>query len=363
MSLLKLEISNLRNITNLSLEPSSAINLIYGANGSGKTSILEAIHLLALGRSFRSKLLSRVIQNETAKLSVHGLINSNGNQTIPLGFEKSKTSEVRIRISGQDANCISDLAKYIPMLLIDNSAHQLLTAGPNIRRKFIDWGLFHVEPSFFTIWKHFQSALSQRNAAIRQGVVQHVKVWNDIYVKYALQIEALREDYIAAFKPVFYEISATIADISQISLEYQAGWDKTRDLAEILEQSIQKDLALGYTYYGPQRADLNIASDNAQAQHVLSQGQQKALVFALKVAQGIHLHQTNNKLCIYLVDDLPSELDRNHAMKLSEMLARLSAQVFITGVDIATMDFFAGDIETKRFHVEQGRIKEELAVV
>src|SRR5665648_345418 len=287
MFLSKLEATAVRNIPHLSIEPSPTINVVYGENGSGKTSILEALHLLALGRSFRTHLLSAIIQHNTPGCAVFGRLQSLNNNEFSVGIEKNRQGETRIRISGQDVNNISELAKHLPVLLINSNAAQILYGGPEIRRQFIHWGLFHVEQSFFRYWKDFQDALKQRNAALKQNHINLVKVWDEPLIMAGLQLDRLRSDYLLRLEPIFQQVIAQFDSLSHIRFHYSPGWDKQKSLHVVLRETLRRDLVLGYTSLGPQRFDIHFRAEKQPAKHLLSQGQQKSFACALKLAQGI----------------------------------------------------------------------------
>ena len=141
MQLSQVDIQGVRNLKSVSLIPASGINLIYGCNASGKTSLLEAIYLLSHGRSFRTSNIRSVIHSESTKLAVFGkVIQEQTGSCIKLGLEKG-ISHTQIRINQQNVTQASRLAAYLPVQIINPEAHRLLEQGPSQRRKFIDWGL------------------------------------------------------------------------------------------------------------------------------------------------------------------------------------------------------------------------------
>jgi DNA replication and repair protein RecF len=352
MDIARLEITQFRNLSTARVEPEPGFNIFYGLNGSGKTSLLEAIYFLGLGRSFRSHLLSRIIQHNTQSFSLFSsLIAANG-QSIAIGIEKQQSNKTKIKIGGAVVDSSAELARLLPIQLINIDTFQLINAGPKYRRQFIDWGVFHVEHNFFSSWKKMQRALKQRNAALRsQQPVEQVVAWNEEFVIASLEVEQLRQTYFEQLTPVFLELLAQLIDMPNLSITYSQGWDGERHLREILAGGIHRDYQLGYTQYGPQRSDVVIKIDNVLAEEVLSRGEQKLVVCALRLAQGILLRKLTEKRCVYLVDDLPSELDKRRCSSVLAALEKLQAQVFLTCVGVDNIE-----AEGKRFHVEQGEI-------
>lgn len=147
MSLTRVSVTAVRNLHPVTLSL-PRINILYGDNGSGKTSVLEAIHLLGLARSFRSARLQPVIQYEEAACTVFGQVMLANGIASNLGISRERQGEFTIRIDGQNARSAAQLAETLPLQLINPDSFRLLEGAPKIRRQFLDWGVFHVEPRF-----------------------------------------------------------------------------------------------------------------------------------------------------------------------------------------------------------------------
>jgi len=171
MQLNSLSISNLRNLHSIHLDLHPHFNIICGENGSGKTSLLEAIHLLSTGRSFRAKQAKQIIRFGQKACLVAGAVSSMSDtgRATRIGVERLLSGGIKIRVAEQDCTSIAELAKNLPLQLINSESYCLLEASPQYRRQFLDWILFHVEQSFFPVWQRFKRALQQRNAALRAG--------------------------------------------------------------------------------------------------------------------------------------------------------------------------------------------------
>lgn len=353
----QLQVSHFRNIHQLSAKLSPGFNLIYGQNGSGKTSLLEALYLLVHGRSFRTHLLNRVIQYQQPELVVFARLQS-GQQQIPIGFSRHQDGSKQIRVAGEEQQSIIHVTKLAPLLLLDPDCQRLLTEGPKPRRAFLDWGVFHVEHGFYQHWQRLNRALKQRNAALSQQLSQaHIRMWDEEIISVSTAIDQQRANYISEFKRIFLTILPELLPKVELTLRYYRGWAAERELADVLLSNYEKDLRLGYTQFAAHRADLRLTIDGVPAPDALSQGQQKLLVYALKLAQGKLLREQLNQPCLFLLDDLTAELDEENQQRVATILASLHSQVFITGLNQGSLAAIAHlSDQTNMFHVEQGAI-------
>ncbi|AMO54279.1 DNA replication/repair protein RecF [Endozoicomonas montiporae] len=373
MTIHKLMVKDIRNLEALTIEPSPFINILYGLNGSGKTSVLEAIHLLGLARSFRSNRVKPVIRKDQQKCTVFGQVRHSGSAVLNVGVSRALQDEnFQIRVSGENLRSTSALAQHLPLQLINPDTFRLLEGSPKDRRQFLDWGVFHVKQrDFIPLWKRLQKALKQRNSLLRHGrmsssinrstiaqISSELQVWNSELVKASEAVHQLRDEYFEQLKPVFHEVLSQLTELSGISLKYYRGWDKERSFSEVLAESLEKDIQSGYSQSGPQRADIRVRIDGTNAIDTLSRGQLKLVVCALKLAQGMLFYRKTGKQCVFLVDDLPSELDAPHRKALCAILQNMKTQVFITCVEQSALaDCWLPEVYVKVFHVKQGRLE------
>ncbi|MCY1265458.1 DNA replication and repair protein RecF [compost metagenome] len=365
MSLTRVSVTAVRNLHPVTFSPSSRINILYGENGSGKTSVLEAIYLLGLARSFRSQRLQPVIQYEQLACTVFGQVQLENGFASNLGISRERNGEFQIRIDGQNARSTAQLAEILPLQLINPDSFRLLEGAPKVRRQFLDWGVFHVEQRFMPAWQRLQQALRQRNSWLRHGKLDGAlqAAWDRELCNASDEIDAYRRSYIQALKPIFEKTLAELVQLDELTLSYYRGWDKDRALSEVLSGSLLRDQQMGHTQAGPQRADLRIRLGGHNAAEILSRGQQKLVVCALRIAQGHLINQAKRGRCIYLVDDLPSELDEKHRRALCRLLEDLGCQVFITCVDPQLLkDGWRTDTPVSLFHVEQGRVSQDTTI-
>lgn len=362
MAFARLDIADFRNLVSIKIEPvTCGINFLYGHNGSGKTSLLEALYYLSLGRSFRGAKTGRIINNGSDKFSIFAQVVA-GNQKTPIGIERELDGDIKIRIAGKDANSISELAVLTPILLINSHCHHFIDAGPIFRRKYLDWGIFYLTNDFLRIWKQYQRVLKQRNAALRGHLARkELETWTKEIIDSAFLLDQFRQEYIQRLLPLLTASIGELLILPDLEIKYQQGWNDSITYQQALAETVDKDLQLGYTQMGPHRADLKITIKGVPAKDILSRGQQKLFVCAMMLAQGALLNYCANKLPIYLIDDLPSELDTISRSKLMGVLSRQEAQVFVTAVEREVVDCLRIKPKIKVFHVEQGNINEKEA--
>ena len=357
MQLVRLKANCFRNLAELDLEFSPCFNFIYGPNGSGKSSLLEAIYFLSLGRSFRSNLASRAIQYQAKSFNLFSVILGQCSTTV--GLEKIRQGKTKIKI-GNNINSVSELAKLLPLQLINPNSYQLLSGGPRARRQFIDWGVFHVEPQFFQVWQRLQQILKQRNAGLQQQIPRNqIKIWDTELIEAANELTLMRDKYIHQLTPLISELLNKLLTLQGLNIDFYQGWDKKFSLSSILASSIDRDYKLAYTHFGPHRADLLIKLNGNPVHEVLSRGEQKLLTCALQLAQGILLKKITTKSCIYLFDDLFAELDSSKQNILMHLLQSLKSQVFITGIEETLIKGLETSVLRKIFQVKQGKITEK----
>ena len=358
MSIQTLAISGFRNIQSLKLSLSPGINIFHGANGSGKTIILEAVHLLSLARSFRTGKYKHYINHEADSCALFSEIESiAGDLTLPVGLQRNRDGGLRIRVSGQDIDSASALAELLPVQLINADTFLLLEGSPSVRRQYIDWGGFHADSRFFIAWKAVKRALKQRNSLLKYGKLDpRVRAtWDREFVRHAEALDGYRQTYVDTLLPCFAQVLSELIEIDDLSLQYYRGWDRKRELDDVLQDGFERDKSLGFTQQGPQRADLRVKVKGVAAGEILSRGQQKLVVSALKVAQGLILQQSSGRDCVYLIDDLPAELDHNHRRRLCQLLAEMNCQLLLTCVESSAFDGCLNqESEIREFHIKSG---------
>ncbi len=333
MKLRQLSLTDFRNLSNYEMSPAEKFNLIVGDNGKGKTSLLESIYFLGMNRSFRTRSAQAIINDQANLFRIVGEFVDDSGAPLIIGIEKQQdATKSQLKISNQEASNAATLAKLVPIQLVHHETFHLLDAGPQHRREFLDWGVFYGEPLYFSAWQRFQRALKQRNALLKTIDVSQLDFWEQELATQGLAIEEYRRMYLTLLLPALTELLQLLPLPSGLTIDYYSGWDSQRDYLQLLQKSRQRDVILGYTQYGPHRADLRIKINQHAADHVLSRGQQKMLSFAMKVAQALLLSKLGQQRCLFLIDDLAAELDACHIGISCEILSQLPCQIFITAV-------------------------------
>ena len=358
MPIVRLDISKVRNLSRVTMAPSPQVNLICGVNGSGKTSVLEAIHLLSFGRSFRSHKHKTYIQHEQADCVVFAQLGTDADDLVPVGIQRLRDGAVQVHIQGQRVQSVVELAERLPVQLINPDAFRLLEGTPKIRRQFIDWGVFHSQSGFINAWRGWQKALKQRNSLLRRGKISAslLAAFDHELIRLGEAVNQYRHAYVGQLMPVFTQVLTELSDLIDVRLSFYQGWDAQKSLADAIEASRPRDIELGYGQTGPQRADLRVKTASGDALDTLSRGQQKLVVSALKIAQGKLLIEMGRPL-VFLVDDLPAELDSRHRQKLCQLLEALNSQIFITSVEPEIMDYVWSDTtDVRHFEMKDGEL-------
>lgn len=352
----RLAIQNFRNLESVDLVPNPHFNFLYGKNGSGKTSFLEALHYLGVGRSFRAQHFACLIQQGTDRLSISADLHLSSDHCIPLGVERSRQGQRHLRMDCKNLQGWAPIAEKLPFCTLTAMGPRFLYDGSRIRRRFMDWLLFHVEPSFFQIWQRFQHALRNRNACLKDKYeYREMITWNKLFCTEAYYVDSLRKRIVDTFKSTLEYFLNHFLPHYSIEIHYEQGWDAQKPLEHLLEIQYKQDRTLGYTQSGPQRADLKLTIGKNLVLDILSLGQQKLVHYALYLAQGRMIKEMKNISPIYLVDDLSAELDEDSALWVLQALAEMQAQTFITDIH----DKPSTSLSTaQRFHVEHGKIFE-----
>lgn len=408
MFIKRLLINNFRNIESLDLEPCEGFNFICGANGSGKTSVLEAIYYLSLARSFRTNTYQYLIKQGSSGFNLFAKVQEQSlkaNQNIAsnnlmldfqeasieepeqyfsqpswipnsnffnsevssdlslncsispfstsIGLSRSKGSDFVVKINSMPLYRLIDLLEHTCIQLIHPQGVELITNDAEGRRSFVDWGVYYSDLDFKSLWLKYRKILKQRNALLRResyklggnkANVPHevdirtnlesaeLTMWDDTLVTLSEQITEKRLHYLKELQVVLSDLIRQFLPDFKLKFELNYGWDKSSDLRSILARNLEKERVLGYTMYGCHRADLKIKNNTVAAGATLSRGQLKMLVYAMRLAQGMLLKQQTARSCIYLIDDLNSELDSNSQSVLLNTLVQCKHQVFISNI-------------------------------
>lgn len=355
MYLERLELENVRCVEAAELELSPRFNLLLGPNGSGKTSCLEAVFVLSTGRSFRSGRGRELIRRGQPCLRSRGVVVDDAGDRHRVGVERSG-SGMRARVDGADVRQAARLAKGLLVAVVEPDCQRLLTDGADLRRRLLDWIMFHVERDYGAVHVRYRRALRQRNALLRSESGSAMHAWDVEVAEVGEALAGLRARHLPGILAGLGEILSALVR-RPIQFEYEPGFAAGEGLAASLASASRRDQALGYTSVGPHRCDLRLESDGVAVQNVLSRGESKLTAASLVVAQALYVRETTGQRPVVLVDDLGSELDAQSRSRLFEALATSECQVLVTSV--AEMLVTEAPSESTRvFHVEQGRVHE-----
>jgi DNA replication and repair protein RecF len=357
MLLETLRIERLRALASVAIDLAPGLNLFTGGNGAGKTSVLEAVHLLSHARSFREGSRDALIQRGASELTVFGLVRRGGGQRHRLGLRRTAIGSEG-RIDEQPAPNLGALLRHCAVICFEPGSHALISGASEGRRRFLDWLLFHVEPGFLEVWRAYQRALRQRNAALRvRADDATLGAWECAMAEAGSLLATQRETWIARLEPgVAALASALLPELGTPMLRQQSGWSREQSLQEALEQARPRDRVLGHSRRGPHRADWSLGFERAPDRAHLSRGQEKAAALVCLLALARLYGECLGEPPIFLLDDFASELDAAHQERVAAELARLGGQVLVTGVEApcALADWPA---PRRSFHVEQGRVQ------
>jgi DNA replication and repair protein RecF len=328
VSLRRVQVTDFRCLQSAVLDLDPRFTLISGSNASGKTSLLEALYVLGRGRSFRTRRLEHLIRRGSERFVVFGEVDAFGRR-VSIGVEGSAAG-VRARLGGQRVGSLAELAPLFPVQIIDPEIHRLIEEGPSRRRRFLDWGVFHVEPRFVDDWQRFQQALRQRNAALKAREPRAVvSAWDGDLVRYGELLATARSRYVGSLIPHASSLVRNLLGM-ELVIVHRAGWARDTSLAEALQQSWGHDQESGVTQVGPHRAELSIRLDDLAVKDRISRGQQKLLAAALLIAQVKLFPEESLVQPTLLLDDPAAELDNARLTGLIREVSTQTVQLVVT---------------------------------
>jgi DNA replication and repair protein RecF len=373
MHVTRLDLRHLRLFRETSLTPGPGLNLITGDNGAGKTSVLEALHLMAYGRSFRGRVRDGLVQAGAPALEVFVEWLEGGRQRLRTGtggvadaapvYARSRKAGLRHngrewtgRLDGAAVAHLGELCAALAVVSFDPGSHALISGGGEPRRRYLDWGLFHVEQEFMPLWRRYSRALKQRNALLKaRARDSQLDAWDAELAETGEALTRQRQAYLEALQPHYARLIAELAPtLGAGELRYQPGWRREDlSLVDALLVARERDLQAGHTSVGPHRADWVLGFTGVPGREALSRGQAKLVALAALLAQAEHHALTQGDWPVVALDDLASELDRHHQRRVLQHLLSCGAQVFVTGTE-APPGLLGLDTAVTRFHVEHG---------
>ena len=352
MSLSEILVTNLRCIEQAELRLPRGLTLIYGGNGSGKTSLLEGMFILGRGRSFRTRNSERLIRRGQTHMRVTGVVEPVAGSAIRLGFEVERSTGSSARIAGRPAETLAELSQAFAVQVIEPGIHRLVEEGGYRRRRWLDWAVFHVEPHFVDWWLRYTRVLKQRNAALKTQA-ETVAVWDADLARLGGSITDSRQRLLDRLQP-YWQAAVTALSGLEVELHYQRGWGQDHTLAEALATSRATDEVRRQTHAGPHRADVAVRLHGRPARDVLSRGQQKLVAVAMTVAQLRLLQDATQMTPTLLLDDPAAELDGERLQRFIDEVASLQCQLVVTSLYAESRLF--GTPEST-FRMDAGRVQ------
>ena len=351
MHISSIRIENFRNLGEVSLRTHPKLNYFQGANGAGKTSLLEAVVVLARGKSFRTVSAEELYGAETGVFRIF-LEAEYAKRSRKMGLER-QGKQWRARLDGSDVPFLSVLSRHLPLVLMEPNSHLLISGSPDVRRRFLDAGVFHVEPGFLEIWRRYSRVLKQRNAALRSRQIRVLDSLDEVFAELGEALHELRSAYFKKLDKEFDRENPLrqTASLESVELGYDPGW-KNGPLIDVLKTARKRDLERGVSSHGPHRADLLITREKRLVRTYLSRGEQKGLAALLLLTQA-HMLAALGEKPLVLLDDLASEFDQTHFNSVLQAALAVAGQVWITGTT-------KPDLQEahKMFHVEHGAVQE-----
>ncbi|MFI4919273.1 MAG: DNA replication/repair protein RecF [Legionellales bacterium] len=355
MILSEVKIHHLRNILSAHVQLNPHFNFIIGPNGSGKTTFLEALYLLSCGHSFRSREFTAIITHEQAATTVFARSYTEDS----ISILKSHTEATQLKLNNYSCHATSELAYALPCQIFYADIFQIIDAGSSVRRSLLDWGLFHVKHEYLPLLKTYKKVLKQRNALLKtQAAFAQFIPWDQQLSQLAQELHLLREDYFNLWAQTFYKVLAELTDTS-CTIRYYKGWDRKnggKALELLLADGFISDKQRMYTQFGAHQADILIESEHNKAKQVLSRGQQKIILLALKLAQAELL----DRECLFLFDDLAAELDASHQSRLLSYLEKSKGQYVITSTATAPLHLSLDASAVSTYWIDAGVLREQL---
>jgi DNA replication and repair protein RecF len=355
MRLTRLTISGVRCLQQVEMAPCAGVNWLLGGNGAGKTSVLEALYLLAAGKSFRFGGFDALIARGSRQLQVYAEIERDG--TVDrVGFERSRSGWRALR-NGDRVNDLAELATLVPVICFSPESHGLIAGGSEVRRRFFDWIVFHVEPEFRDAYRRYARLLAQRNALLKQSPDAGVlSTWTLQLAQAGEALAALRDRVFPEFALAMQSaLQQLLGEMGVNHVSYRRGWREGMSLLDRLQSVESRERVLGYTLAGPHRGDWSVEFDGHEVREHGSRGQQKLVALAsVMVAARLYRNRRGHPPVVAL-DDLASELDVEHQKRALIECSALGAQLWVSGTHRpSAFDDWPGEV--RMFHVEHGQV-------
>ena len=371
MPIKSIHIEHFRCFESLDITLSPDINIFYGLNASGKTALLESFFYLSRAKSFKSITANKLIQLGMDKFILIAEIN----QFTRLAMMKPRSKTQFIKIDSEFVVSLSDVYHLLPLQIIDTQSISLIDGSPSIRRKYIDWIVFHVKHHLIDDWKKYRKVIRNRNHALKHGFsIQEIQAWNSELILHSEKINEARKYFIDRVNEKLKNYRQDYLSFIPCYLEFYQGWDTKFSYADILQKNLQYEIKRGHTKEGIHKADfylkVNHDKSNFLAKEILSNGQKKLIAFILYVIQlEIYLEEIKSDSQyqpVILIDDITSELDMTLLTLLFDYILSLNIQIIITiletreNLQLVNEKLIHNKYKknVKLFHIKQSAIRE-----
>lgn len=335
-----IRLQNFRSYADDSFELSEGVNIIVGPNASGKTNLLEAIMVLALGKSYRVKDAELIrFKKPWARLDGHSKA---GSRTIKLVHEDHRVKKELI-VDDQVIKKLT-LAKQVPIVLFEPNHLQLLSGSPDLRREYIDDLLEQFTPGYDALRKQYRRALQQRNFLLKNGAAQdQLFVWNLRLSDLGGQMALHRQQLVTRMNKDITSIYRSMGgEKAKVAVSYDSsceGEQYSTKLLHKLESSQSLDERRGFTGHGPHRDDIRVGLNGHDADNTASRGEMRTLLLALKVIELRLLEEDRGIKPLLLMDDVFSELDGSRRKALTEAIKGYQTFITTTDADVVVQHF------------------------
>ncbi len=344
-----IRIANFRNHSLLEFEPGPSITVIHGRNGTGKTSLLEAVHFCALTRGFSGNADRECLAFGSDHFSIKARFVSDRNSTTEVRVLYTSEKEKQIFVNEQEITSFSRHIGTIPCVTFTPPELSIVTGSPSERRKFIDSAICQHDRRYMADLIQYRRVLQQRNALLAGGMdhssgLEGLEIWTQQLSSLAASIVLMRRDFISRFSIMFREIYSWFPDGQEPSIEYHcslgdnhSGETGTEELSSLFNERYRQlrkqEIHRGQTLAGPHRDDLRFFNDGHEIRKFSSQGQQRGYLVAMKLTLNRYLFELLGERPVTLLDDLYSELDGEVEEMITGSLASCG-QVLITSTEM-----------------------------
>lgn len=349
-----LRVNDVRNLSAVHIAPGPKLNVISGPNASGKTALLEAIHFLGRCRSFRVAGVDQVIRHGQKILEVSAGVRRADESLVVTGVQRGR-GQLNIRYNGRDVRRVSEQAAQFPVIAVTPASGELVLGGPALRRRWLDWSMFHVKHDYMETWRAYYKALKCRNSLLRENLETQLPPWEEAMRQAADRLAEQRQGFLNELSTELARLAEDLA-LPLPTLAHERGWREGMALDQCLAERRQEDLEKGRTSCGLQRSDILLVEKGRKLRYFYSRGQIKQFMLILSLAQGNVFRRRTGQSPILLVDDLTAELDEDSQARMLDMVAAYDGQVFVTTTRPRLLP--SSLPEQKMFHVKHGLVAE-----